>query len=232
MDQATKTAVLFKPMDAANSEAISKSMGTTRTTTSSKSLDMNKRCCVCGKEFPARDQRGFRNPGFTYHQNKCKRRQKAQEEEEDKRKKKREGKYVQSSPKRRDILPNGIPQSMILPGLCSHCYNPRTFQHERQNCNWHEQNCNLWARDQTANYWHCIKRICFDLLSWAYSSFYPIPLFPYHPFYILCYNICILIPFFTLCSKIYVQTSSMHSQIRLPSFFLTFYVLVIKSQGV
>ncbi|KAI9316247.1 hypothetical protein BX666DRAFT_219534 [Dichotomocladium elegans] len=28
-------------------------------------------CKVCGKEFPEYDQRGFRNAGFTAHQNRC-----------------------------------------------------------------------------------------------------------------------------------------------------------------
>ncbi|ORY96603.1 hypothetical protein BCR43DRAFT_505437 [Syncephalastrum racemosum] len=32
---------------------------------------MRLTCCVCGKEFPEYDQRGFRNAGFTAHQNRC-----------------------------------------------------------------------------------------------------------------------------------------------------------------
>ncbi|KAI7875804.1 hypothetical protein K492DRAFT_220681 [Lichtheimia hyalospora FSU 10163] len=32
---------------------------------------MNLQCKVCGKEFPEFDQRGFRNAGFTAHQNRC-----------------------------------------------------------------------------------------------------------------------------------------------------------------
>lgn len=32
---------------------------------------MNLQCRICGKEFPEFDQRGFRNAGFTAHQNRC-----------------------------------------------------------------------------------------------------------------------------------------------------------------
>ncbi|KAI8149295.1 hypothetical protein BJV82DRAFT_662601 [Fennellomyces sp. T-0311] len=32
---------------------------------------MSLRCRVCGKELPEFDQRGFRNAGFTAHQNRC-----------------------------------------------------------------------------------------------------------------------------------------------------------------
>ena len=32
---------------------------------------MSLQCKVCGKEFPEFDQRGFRNAGFTAHQNRC-----------------------------------------------------------------------------------------------------------------------------------------------------------------
>ena len=33
--------------------------------------NMSLRCRVCGKELPEFDQRGFRNAGFTAHQNRC-----------------------------------------------------------------------------------------------------------------------------------------------------------------
>lgn len=32
---------------------------------------MSLQCRICGKEFPEFDQRGFRNAGFTAHQNRC-----------------------------------------------------------------------------------------------------------------------------------------------------------------
>ncbi|RUP49638.1 hypothetical protein BC936DRAFT_141950 [Jimgerdemannia flammicorona] len=78
-----------------------------------------KTCSVCGKEFPARDQRGFRNPGFTYHQNKCVQREAERKAEEAQHLRRKEGNYVPDEIRRREIRP--LPTS-ILPRFCYQCY--------------------------------------------------------------------------------------------------------------
>lgn len=55
---------------------------------------MRLKCCVCGKEFPEYDQRGFRNAGFTAHQNRCIERERSLHEPP-----------VLSPPSRRVLLP-------------------------------------------------------------------------------------------------------------------------------
>lgn len=94
-------------------------------TYASPHLEATKQCQVCGKEFPARDQRGFRNPGFTYHQNKCVQRKKQQEEEEEKRRRRKEGLYVEDEVKMREIRPYyaDVLVDPALPKLCRVCYD-------------------------------------------------------------------------------------------------------------